>query len=211
MLSTGLELINEILDKFSADSIYIPYETTIDFVMVPGQAEYTISDMVPANITADRIVDLTFANYTVEEQVTYPLRIINKATYYDIVRLNTLQTRPGFVFLNKQPTESIITFYPVPDRPYPCSIKAKVMINKLEAQDSLNEVPPFYYGFLKYALARKFLAYYPSGNWPKENEDEYQDYYQTLKNVNETDLTIRPSLLLEMQRPSYWWTNILAL
>jgi hypothetical protein len=83
MLSTGLELINEILDKFSADSIYIPYETTIDFVMVPGQAEYTISDMVPANITADRIVDLTFANYTVEEQVTYPLRIINKATYYD--------------------------------------------------------------------------------------------------------------------------------
>jgi hypothetical protein len=85
------------------------------------------------------------------------------------------------------------------------------MINKLEAQDSLNEVPPFYYGFLKYALARKFLAYYPSGNWPKENEDEYQDYYQTLKNVNETDLTIRPSLLLEMQRPSYWWTNILAL
>ena len=66
MLSTGLELINELLDKFASDSIYIPFLTTINFNFV---VEKTLipqyHDMIPADISADRIVDLSFANYFV--------------------------------------------------------------------------------------------------------------------------------------------------
>ena len=65
MVSTGLELINELLDKFSSDSIYIPFLTTIDFNFVVGKDTYSISDMMPADIIADRVVDLSFANYFV--------------------------------------------------------------------------------------------------------------------------------------------------
>lgn len=318
MLSTGLELINELLDKFSSDSIYIPYLTTINSTFVVGKDTYSISDMMSADITQDRIVDLSFANYVVPAtgvnpgpqtsnfitnyqinseliitsgnsystgtalmvQVTdngtlpaplspntiyysifvdsshillattytnaingtfitltsngftngvfqlinnnpigqtqpattslvYPLRIINKATYWNVVRQTNLLSRPGFIFLNKQPQESFITVYPVPDQPYPFSIQVKCMINELGPQDTLGELPPNYYGFLKYALARKFLAYYPSGNWPPQNEDEYFDYYNTFKNSNETDLTIRPSVTLTAPEPFYW-PNILS-
>lgn len=208
MLSSGLDLVNELLDKFSSDSIYIPFLKTLNFTMVPGQATYTISDLVSADINSDRIVDLSFANYTVQT-IVYPLRIINKATYNNVVRLNNLNARPGFVFLNKQDTTSSITFYPAPDQPYPCAVQVKSMIDKLDAQEDISELPPYYYGFLKYALARKFLAYYPSGNWPQQNEDEYQDYYNNLKNANETDLTIRPSVILDAPQPFYW-PNILA-
>jgi hypothetical protein len=208
MLSTGLELINELLDKFSADSIYIPFLTPIDFTMVAGKATYSISDMVSADINADRIVDLSLANYTVQT-IVYPIRIINKATYYGVVRLNNLNARPGFCFLDKQDTESFVTFYPAPDQPYPCSLKAKVMINQLSAYEDLTELAPYYYGFLKYALARKFKAYYPSANWPQENEEEYLDYFNNLKNSNETDLTIRPSVIMDAPQPFYW-PNILA-
>jgi hypothetical protein len=316
MLSTGLDLLNEILDKFSSDSIYIPYLTTINFTMVPGQDVYSVSDIVAGtDIVADRIVDLSLANYVVPgipAQITpasstfisnfpatsqltlpsttgfptgtpvtvlntngtlpvpllpntayytilvdlnhlylatslgnamsgifinilsnstgtgeniissstgtpgqigtalsYPVRIINKAQYYGIVRQIGLLARPGFVFLNKQATESFLTYYPAPDQPYPASVQVKVMINDLAAQDTLGELPPNYYGFLKYALARKFLAYYPSGNWPQTNEDEYQDYYMTLKNANETDVTVRPSVTLTAPEPFYW-PNILS-
>lgn len=213
MLQTGLELINELLDKFAADSIYIPYLTTINFNFVVGQDTYSISDMELADITADRVVDLSLANYTVPTsgatQLVYPLRIINKATYWGVVRQTNLLSRPGFIFLDKQAQESFITVYPVPDQPYPCILQVKSMINSLEAQESLGELPPNYYGFLKYALARKFLAYYPSGNWPQQNEDEYQDYYNTFKNSNETDLTIRPSVVLTAPEPFYW-PNILS-
>lgn len=214
MLETGLDLINELLDKFAADSIYIPYLTTLNFNFVVGQDTYSISDMIlGADITADRVVDLSFANYTVptsgSTQLVYPLRIINKATYWGVVRQTNLQARPGFIFLNKQDDASFVTVYPIPDQNYPCTLQVKSMLNQLGNQDTLGELPPNYYGFLKYALARKFLAYYPSGNWPQQNEDEYQDYYQTFKNVNETDLTIRPSVVMTAPEPFYW-PNILS-
>ena len=315
MLSTGLELINEILDKCSSDSIYIPFLTTLTSQFVVGQDTYSISDIIAGtNISADRIVDLSFANYTVpgtgvnqnSQAITleytaslstnlltftaptnafptgtpvvlstagtipsplvpgvtyyaifvnteniylayssaqafagqfivltsdgipinyittfqginsgtatalvYPLRIINKATYWGVVRQTNLLARPGFIFLNKQATESFITVYPVPDQPYPYQIQVKGMINSLGAQDDLSELPPMYYGFLKYALARKFIAYYPSANWPQTNEDEYNDYYNIIKNANETDVTIRPSVIITAPEPFYW-PNILS-
>lgn len=313
MLQTGIELINELLEKFAADSIYIPYLTTINFNFVVGKDTYSISDIFPADITQDRLVDLSFANYfvpangnptgalpistpftadsitslltlgsttsyptntpvtisttgvipspfvagttyytiqvspttlylastsqnallgipikvltdgvgqqiltaynfptqPVNAALCYPLRIINKATYWNVVRQTNLLSRPGFIFLNKQAQESFLTVYPVPDQPYACTIQAKCMINDLALQDSIGELPPNYYGFLKYALARKFMAYYPSGNWPQQNEQEYEDYYNTFKNTNETDLTVRPSVTLTAPEPFYW-PNILS-
>ncbi len=314
MLSTGLELINELLDKFSSDAMYIPYLTTINHIFTVGKDTYSISDMMlGTDIVSDRIIDLVFANYTVPgtgfgqgsipitfpftanavtnlltlsdtssyptgtpvvlstigtipsplvtsvtyytiyvsptnlmlalteadalfgtpivlltdgaptnfitayegvltavgTSLVYPLRIINKATYWNIVRQTNLLSRPGFIFLNKQPQESFITVYPVPDQPYPFSIQVKSMLNSVDQNDSLGELPPNYYGFLKYALARKFLAYYPSGNWPAANEAEYEDYYNTFKETNENDLTIRPSVTLTAPEPFYW-PNILS-
>ncbi len=313
MLRTGLELINELLEKFASDSIYIPFLTTIDFNFVVGIDTYSISDIVPADINQDRVVDLTFANYfvpangqpagalpisfpftadpftnlltmattapyptntpitlstsgtlpqpfvpgttywvinvspttvylaasssdavignfihiltpgsgtniitafnfpttPVDAALCYPLKIINKATYWNVVRQTNLQSRPGFIFLNKQAQESFITVYPVPDQPYACKIQVKCMINDVSNMESLVELPPNYYGFLKYALARKFKSYYPSGNWPAENEQEYWDYYNSFKNTNETDLTIRPSVVLTAPEPFYW-PNILS-
>ena len=212
MLSSGLELINELIDKFAADSIYIPYLTTLNFDLVAGQASYTISDMIPANVNANRIVDLSMANYAVTssgQSVIYPLQIINKAQYYGVTRLTPLNTRPGFIFLDKQDFESIVTFYPAPNQAYSCTLQVKSMINQLFANEDLGELPPFYYGFLKYCLARKFLSYFPSGNWPKEAEEEYEDYFSIIKNTNETDVTVRPSAILSRPEPFYW-QNILA-
>ena len=213
MLSTGLEIINEILDGFSADSIYVPFLTTIDFVMTVGKDRYSVSDIVPADINADRIIDLSFANYTVQpfasEPIVYPMRIINKATFFNVVRLQNLLARPGFIFLDKQATESFLTVYPAPDQPYPCSVKCKVMINSLTANQDLTDLPPFYYGFLKYAIGRELRSYYPSANWNETAEEKYQDYISTLKNANETDLTIRPSVTMTAPEPFYW-PNILA-
>ena len=213
MLSTGLEIINEILDGFAADSIYVPYLTTINFVMTVGKDKYSVSDIVPADINADRIVDLSFANYVVQPQasepIVYPMRIINKATYYNVVRLQNLLARPGFIFLDKQATESFLTVYPAPDQPYPCSVQCKVMIDSLTENQDLTDLPPFYYGFFKYAIGREFRSYYPSANWNETAEDKYQDYISTLKNANETDVTIRPSVTM-MAPESFYWPNILA-
>jgi len=212
MLSSGLELINEMLDSFSADSIYIPYLTELSFNMIAGQATYSISDLMVADVNSNRLIDLSFANYTVPsagQGIIYPLQIINKAQYFGVTRLTPLNTRPGFIYLDKQPFESFVTLYPAPDQPYPCLLGVKVMLDKVEANQGLGNLPPFYYGFLKFGLARRFRAYYPSGNWPDTTEQQYQDYFNTIKNSNETDLTIRPTAILSRPEPFYW-QNILA-
>lgn len=213
MLSSGLELVNELLAKFALDSIYIPYLTEVPFNMVTGQATYTVTDMMlPTDVPFSEIVDLSFANYTVPsagQGIIYPLQIINKAQYYGVTRLLPLQTRPGFIFLDKQPQVTTVTLYPQPDQPYPCLLGAKLMISSMIANQPLERVPPFYYGFLKYALARKFLSIYPSANWPETSEKEYNDYYDAIKPVNETDLTVRPTAILSRPEPFYW-QNILA-
>ncbi|HXK00704.1 MAG TPA: hypothetical protein VNF93_02320 [Buchnera sp. (in: enterobacteria)] len=208
MLSKGLTLINEIIAKFTSDSIYVPFLTTINSVFVPGQQTYSLSDMISSDIVSDRIIDLSFANYVVQPEsdqpITYPLKIISKAEYYNIITLQNLRTRPCFIFLNKQSLESFITVYPAPDQPYPFFIQCKVMLDSLDSDQSIIELPPYYYGFLKYALARKFIDYYPSGNWKQTSEDEYLSYINNLKNANETDLTIRPSVLLTAPGSPFW-------
>ncbi len=214
MLSSGLEIVNELITKFAADSIYIPFLTEISFNMVAAQETYSISDIITpvADVTANRVVDLSFANYTVpsaDQGIVYPLQIITKSQYYGVTRLLPLNTRPGFIFLDKQATQSYVTLYPAPDQPYPCLLGAKTMMDTVIANQELSDMPPFYYGFLKYALAREFRSYYPSGNWNETAEDSYQDYYSIIKNTNETDITIRPSAVLSRPEPFYW-QNILA-
>ncbi len=212
MLSSGLELVNELISKFTADSIYIPYLTELRFDLVSGQATYSISDILTADVNSNLIVDLSFANYTVpssDQGIIYPLQIINKAQYFGVTRLTPLNTRPGFIYLDKQAQMSFVTLYPAPDQPYPCQLGVKLMPNSITANQSLAALPPFYYGFLKYSLARKFRSYYPSGNWNETAEEEYQDYCNIIKNANETDLTVRPSAILSRAEPFYW-QNILA-
>lgn len=212
MLSSGLDLVNELLAKFDSDSIYIPFLTEISFDLIAGQPTYSITDMEVGDVISNRIVDLSFANYTVPsagQGIIYPLQIINKAQYYGVTRLLPLNTRPGFIFLDKQPNTTYVTLYPAPDQPYPCLLGAKVMITSLQHNSNLSQLPPFYYGFLKYCLARKFRDYYPSGNWTETAEQEYQDYYNIIKNSNETDVTVRPSAILSRPEPFYW-QNILA-
>ncbi|HMG14630.1 MAG TPA: hypothetical protein VK590_04235, partial [Saprospiraceae bacterium] len=294
-------------------SIYIPFLTTVDFNFIVGIDTYSFSDIIPADITLDRIVDLSFANYfvpangqpagalpisfpftadpttnlltmattaayptntpitlsttgtlpspfisgttywvinvspttlylaatsadavignfmniistgtgsniitafnfpvgPVNASLVYPLKIINKATYWNVVRQSNLLSRPGFIFLNKQAEESFITVYPVPDQPYPVKLQVKCMINNLENMDTLAQLPPNSYGFLKLAMAKRFNWYYPSSRWTPDMQSEYDDYYETFKATNETDLTIRPSVILTAPEPFYW-PNILS-
>lgn len=208
MLESGLYLLNELLDQFSSNSVYIPYLSTVDFTFQVGKGTYSISNIETADINVDRPVDISFANYSVST-ISYPLNILNKAQYYNNTRLTNLIARPSCVFLDKQIQESFLIFYPLPDQPYPCKVQLKCMIDKLEPFDVLDEVPPYYQRFLRLALARNLISYYPSANFSPQDEDEYQRIFADLKSGNEIDLTIRSSNILES--PQFFpWPYILA-
>jgi len=178
--------------------------------MVPNQQTYSISDIIVSDIVSNRILDLSFATFTVQGELIYPLRIINKAQFYDITRLNNLVARPSMIFLDIQAEESFVTFYPIPDQPYPCQLKLKQYMNNFTTQDILEVfVSPYFERFLKYALTRELKMFYPSANWTQEAEQDYQRMFDDLKAKNETDVTIRPSIILVTPQ-LYYWQNILS-
>jgi hypothetical protein len=212
MLSTGLELINELLSKFSASGIYIPFVRDMSGTFTAGKSVYSISNTLPADIINNPIVDLIFVNFSLPSgmpSITYPIKVVDQSDFYDISRQSTFSSLPAIVFLTKQGQQSLLNFYPAPSDAYAFNLRAKVTLDALDQQESLGELPPWMYGFLKYAVARKFLSYYPSANWPQQNEEEYQDYYAILKSSSGIDLSIESSGLL-IGPTGFAWQNILA-
>lgn len=209
-LARGLYILNTLIDQFSSGQVYIGFVQKVNFTFTPGQATYTFSNVagVTPDVTSNRIVGIDYANYFVDT-LNYPIYIINKSQYYNIVRLSTLQTRPGFVFLNRQIQESELTFYPVPDQAYPCEMGLKLMVDKFEANTNIENVPAYHQRFLQYALTRELKQWYPSGLWTPESEQEYMRMFNDLKASNELDMTIRPTQILVGPRPFYW-PNIIA-
>lgn len=205
MVERGLYILNELIDQFSNDAIYIPYLKKINFDFIPGQGTYTVSNVVgvDADIDANRIVGLDYANYSVQ-QIVYPLTIINKSQYFNLTRLNNLQTRPGFIYLSKANLQSELVVYPIPNQPYPCEVNVKEMIDEFELNEPMVNVPPYFQRFLRYALTRELKSWYPSANWSQENEQEYTRMFEDLKAADEMDLTIRQSQIMMGPRPFYW-------
>jgi len=210
MVNTSLYCLNDMLNQFSASSIYIPFLKVLTFNIQPNQEIYSVSDIVPSDIHTDRILDLVFANFTVNGNITYPLRILTKAQFFGITRVDNLVARPSFVFLDIQDLESFLRFYPIPDQQYPCELHLKQYMDNLINQDSLSLfISPYYERFLKYALTRELKMFYPSANWSAEAEQDYQRMFDDLKAKNETDLTIRPSVILTSPQ-LFYWQNILS-
>jgi hypothetical protein len=211
--SEALYVLNELLDQFSAGGVYIPYNQQVTFNFTAGKGTYSFSDVVSADVTVSRIVGISYANYFVQvdssQPISYPLYIINKSQYYNIVRLSTLKTRPGFVFLDRQITESFLTFYPIPDQPYQCTMGLKLMIPSFALNQPITNVPPYAQRFLRYALTRELKSWYPSGKWSEQDEEEYTRCFNDFKESNELDMTIRPTQILVSPRPFYW-PNIIA-
>ena len=158
-----------------------------------------------ADITANRIVDLNLVNYTISTLV-YPIKIIEEMQFKTLTHDNDVQTRPGIVYLENFPNYSQLTFYPIPDQNYAVEIRAKLMLDQIVEHQDLTAIPPYYYQYLKYRLARQLLAYYPSANWPATAEEDYQEMKKRIEIANPHDVTIRQSQILTTPQPYYWQT-----
>lgn len=195
LVSRGLFLLNNMLDSFSRLGVYIPLIKLINVTLVPGQATYVISNIVPADFNFDRIVELDFVNISIEN-ISYPVRVVDRAVLLNNVRYTLIQQRPGSVYIDKLELQTNITFYPVPDLAYETEIRAKFMLDRLSLFQIINELPPYYYDFLITALARKLHNYYPSTAWTPEKEMEYKEMVEEIRAAAEINLLINPDNIL---------------
>lgn len=194
-ITEGLYYLNDLFDSFSALGIYIPFIRELVFDLEIGKDEYTISNLVPADVNFERIVELDYVNI-IRETVSYPVRIIKRADLLNSARVVNIKSRPGFVIFVRDDLVSKLKFYATPDFPFECHVRAKFMLDHLGLFDNLDEVPPYYFRFLRYALGRELLNVYPSSNWSAQAEGEYQIMLKNLTAATDINLTIYPDNLL---------------
>lgn len=188
-ITEGLYYFNDLFDHFSSLGIYIPFIKELTFNLQSGKDEYTISNAIPADVTAERIVELDYVNI-IREKISYPVRIVKRSDVFNETRLFDLESRPGYVILMRDDLFSKLKFYPVPSFPYECHVRAKFMLDHVELFDNLEEIPPYYFRFLRYALARELKDVYPSANWSATAESAYQEMRKNLTAANDIDMSI---------------------
>lgn len=219
-MSNGFELINEIISTFQMSGLFIPFDKIINFTSTAGVSKYTFTNALlpiappgpppdfpfvqaPEQVVpSDFIVKLDYVNLAFGN-VIYPVRIIAKSEYYDNIRISSLQSIPVFCFLERGSTTSSINFYPTPIRAFPMEIKAKVALNYLTRFTTITAVPQYFIKFLRHALARDLLPYYPSSNWTDRSEAEYQRLYKLITAADEWNLSIKTDKTLNYGGPFY--------
>jgi hypothetical protein len=194
-VNTGLYLLNDLLDSFSVIGVMIPTIKDIVVTLTPGKADYIVSNIVPADFNFNRIVELDFVRIN-EQSIIYPVRVVDRAVIQNAVRFEASQAMPDKVFLDKQELYSRLSFYPTPQLAYVTTISAKFMFNRLSLYQVINEVPPDYYKFLRYSLARELRSYYPSAQWDEVKENEYQMMLRHIQAGSEVNLLIDPDNIL---------------
>jgi hypothetical protein len=197
---TGLEILNQLIDSFSAAGVYIPFSTQIDFNMVINQDIYTISDITDSDINRDRLSEITYASFLLSGQMPTPIRVIDDASYFNDLRLNSMATMPAYVFLDNNPLESRIIFYPKPDQAYPITLITKSFLNKLGLFNIITQVPISFHRFFRMHLVREFVDFYPSVKWTQKMEDDYKDARSLIIGVD-VNMTLEPSTILEKNAP----------
>lgn len=197
MQQTGLEVINLLLDSFSESQIYVPFKTQIDFVMNPGQDVYTVSTLIDSDVGFPQITELTFATFSMGSgnELKYPIRIIDEASYFNNLRIDTLQATPSYIFFDNQRDYSSLTFYPKPDQAYPVSLQAKCYFEQVELFTPIFGLPRAFHEFFRYHLARNYKDFYPSSEWTPEMEQEYLNLEERIS-AQELNMTINPSMTL---------------
>jgi hypothetical protein len=195
LIDRGLFLLNDMLDSFSALGVFIPVIKEITVTLTASQATYSISNIVPADFNFNRLVELDFVIIR-QDNTDYPVRVVDRATILNGIRYPRAFTRPCYVYMDKLELQTNLTFYPVPSLAFVVNIRGKFMLDRLSMFQVITEVPPHYFKFLRYALARELTSYYPSSNWKQTQEDEYQMMLKRIKAATPVNLLISPDPIL---------------
>ena len=194
-ISEGIYYLNEMLDFFSADGLFIPFREDLTFSLVAGQPDYVFGyDPLATIVDSRKVINLDYCTVkdTVANGVTdYPVDIADINMYKFFGHNESVTTRPRLVRLQESPEYSTLIFRETPDKAYSCTISAKFILSHLSAQQPLDTVPAYYQKFLRYALARELSDIMQSSSWTGKQEGEYMKMRDVISSSNDLDLRAR--------------------
>lgn len=206
MMNRGLVLLNDIIDEWGSDTGLIPYQTILEFDMVPGQDEYTVGLGNEYDINSNQILRILAFNFDVYSSdsanpITYQLEEMNEPENANIV-YRGVATYPSRFLLRSFPKYSSIIVQNKPNSAFPCKLVCKQRINPVSLYENLeDQFPPGFLLAIKYQLMQDIKDAYGQD----VDQSLSTKASKALKNVrgnNKLDLYIRKT---ETLRGSSWY------
>lgn len=178
-ITTGLQILNNILNESSLDSVLIPYFTHQEFTCVPNQEIYNIPNLV-------ELTSLTFFI----NNVRFPMTRDSLNRYWATGRVNNIDSLPFHYYVEKALNSSNIYLYFSPESNYVMQITGKFSISDLTQFDDVSLFyAPYYYKWLMYRLAAELCELY-GRELPPQSIQRMNNLERRLNKMVGVDLTI---------------------
>lgn len=165
MIQRGLEVMNDILDEWGAQRIYIPYQSVLELELQTGQESYTIGNDSSFDLDTDEIMMVLQMNIfdPASPNVAYPtLPPLTETVYANIPYRAATGIPVQYLLRNWTPEVgySQLLFQPLPYKPLTAKIVCKQRLARVALTDNLVQIPREWIMGLKYKLAINLAQIY---------------------------------------------------
>lgn len=206
-ITDGIEYLNDLINSFSENAYLIPFVKLVEFQTVPTQANYTFGNSpgVTVDITSNRLTSVEYVGlkFNQTDTVVYALEPITRTNLYDHTLLEEEGTIPGSYLLEKNEMFSTVRLYPSPASVYFMTLRGKFYLDKFEDSQLITNIPAGEQRFIRYALARELLNFFPGGTWNDKAESEYIEMRNERMGGNDIDMTSRPANIVGKKDDRY--------
>jgi hypothetical protein len=147
--SDGLELLNEMLESWSQDSLAVYQILQENFATVASTASYTIGSGATWNTTRPLRIESAFLR---SSSIDYPLRVITREEY-DRIQAKTTSYMPEYLYYQPSVANGIVYLYGVPDAVYTVFLNSLKQLQSFSALTTAIVLPPGYKRAIRYNLA----------------------------------------------------------
>ncbi len=204
-LADGLEVLNDLVSQWRANSLTIPYEAVSQYSLVSSQQTYSLGpggDFDQARPTFIRGIGLVLLEPDIPTEL--PLALIS-AQYWPMVTQKTQQsTYPTFCYPQMAAPLIALNFWPVPTQANDIRIYYPAVMSSFATPDTSYDVPEGYPMALIYALARLLAPEYGMTLTPEQIETADQAMV-TIASVNVNTDVLRVDSALRGGQASYNW------
>lgn len=193
-LQVGLNVLNRLLDQYSANGLMLTISQQVDFLLEIGQGTIYSGEptYVPTpDITSPgRLANLLNAWVTLDN-VTYPLIDEKQTEFFSSYKYAPLAGLPRYIIIQPQTNLTAIQVYPAPSQPYLLSLYAKWTLPYLTLGGQMSELPTYYYMYLQFAVAKYYAVYKARAEaWTPLLESMYRDLEKDMVAASTQNLDI---------------------
>lgn len=189
----GVQFLNELQDYYSATGLLTPIAKHITFTLPIAQQEITFGSptQIPTpDVTQGRLSNAQ--NMWLElENVTYPLIIENRNTFFQSYKFDPQLGLPRFVIITNEVDLTRVRFYPAASQVYTVNVYGKFQLSNVTENDNMGLIPTYQVRFLKLALARDLSIYKGRMQaWNSQLQAMMVEAEQTIMSVSSVNLNI---------------------